>query len=162
MLGLLYFTTCAKNDWFNLNTPVLILYGCLKKLFLNVLFTLWPSHSLSITAAAPWKTKNKRHLLEPVRLRVTKGFVLSESLLEKLDRRFAWFPDCCLRVSPGWLGIRVEVAAGRTWGRGGAKRRMQTNKKAKSFRMRSTRIQIYWFETTGACVCGRKWWKVCI
>lgn len=33
--------------------------------------------------------RTKRRLLEPLRLRMTKGFVLSESLLEKLERRLA-------------------------------------------------------------------------
>lgn len=45
---------------------------------------------------------NKRHLLEPLRFRLTNGFVLSESLLEKLERRLAWVSDCCLRLSSGW------------------------------------------------------------
>lgn len=57
------------------------------------------------TATLLWKT-NWTHLLEPVRLRETKGLVLSESLLEKLERRFPWFPDCCLRFSPDWVEKR--------------------------------------------------------
>lgn len=50
----------------------------------------------------PCSTKKKQHLLEPLRFRLTKGFVLSESLLEKLEHRLAGVPDCCLRLSSGW------------------------------------------------------------
>lgn len=38
------------------------------------------------SAEIPWKT-GLAHILEPVLLRETKGLVLSESLLEKLERR---------------------------------------------------------------------------
>lgn len=53
----------------------------------------------------PLTTMNTR-LLDPVRFRETSGLVLSESLLEKLERRFPWFPDCCLRFSPDWVEQR--------------------------------------------------------
>lgn len=41
------------------------------------------------TAKHILRYRTKRRLLEPLRLRLTKGFVLSESLLEKLERRLA-------------------------------------------------------------------------
>lgn len=41
------------------------------------------------TAKHVLRSRTKRRLLEPLRLRLTKGFVLSESLLEKLERRLA-------------------------------------------------------------------------
>lgn len=52
------------------------------------------------------------HLLDPVLLKGTKGLVLSESLLEKLERRFPWFPDCCRPFSPDWVERR---RGGGTW-----------------------------------------------
>lgn len=95
-----------------------------------------------------WKT-NWAHLREPIRFRETNGLVLSESLLEKLERRFPVFPDCCLWFSPDWVEQREGGGSDRCGKSEGRSRKVKFVYQA----MQWTCLGIYWLQTAVVCVC---------
>lgn len=104
------FIFLQESGWFETTANVIFMYltlCCRSFIYYN-----WLTHFLrtgtSIHKRRILRNRTKWRLLEPLRRRLTKGFVLSESLLEKLERRLACVPDCCLRLSSAWPKGRMQ------------------------------------------------------